>query len=93
MTAQLVKLHREYITVKLDPNSQKIVKTIKWRDNILIYLEEVEIDNTSKMKIDQLINLKELENTGVNHTLHTMDDVSNGLFRDQLFFSTTQPQI
>ena len=44
------------------------------------------------MKIDWLIDAKELENTGVDHKSVTMDDVSIRLFRDNLFFSTTQPQ-
>ena len=65
IAVQLVKLHRECITAKLDPDVQKIVKTVEQRDDIPLHLEEAEIEDASKMKIDWLIDIKELENAEV----------------------------
>ena len=90
MAAWLVKLHGEGIIAKLDPDVQKIVKTVEWRDNIPLYPEEVEVKDASKMKIDWLIDIKELETTGVDDKSVAMDNVSIGSFGSQSFFSTTQ---
>ena len=90
--AQLVKLHRESIFTKLDPDAQKTVKTVEQRDRVPLHPEEAEIEDTSKTKIDWLIDIKELENAGVNNKSVTIDDVSIGLLRDYSFFSLTQPQ-
>ena len=46
----------------------------------------------SKMKIDWLIDIKELETTGVDDKSVAMDDMSIGSFGSQSFFSTTQSQ-
>ena len=92
MVAWLVKLHGDGIIAKLDPDVQKIVKTAVWRDNLLLHTEEVEIEDASKMKIDWLIDIKELEMTGVDDKLIAMDDASVGSFGSQSFFSATQSQ-
>ena len=92
MAAWLVKLHGDGIIAKLDPDAQKIVKTVVWRDNLPLHPEEVEIEDASKMKIDWLIDIKELEMTGVNDKSIAMDDASVGSFGSQSFFSATQSQ-
>ena len=92
MAAWLVKLHGNSIIAKLDPEIQKMVKTVVWRDNLPLHPEEVEIEDASKMKIDWLIDVKELEMTGVDDKSITMDDVSIGSFGDQTFFSATKSQ-
>ena len=92
MAAWLVKLHGECITAKLDPDIQQIVKTVEWRDNIPLYPEEAEIEDASKMTIDWIIDISELETTTVDDKFVTMDDVSIGSFGDQTLFSTTQSQ-
>ena len=92
MAAWLVKSHGDGIIGKLDPDVQKIVKTVVWRDNLPLHPEEVEIEDASKMKIDWLIDIKELEMTGVDDKSITMDDASVGSFGSQSFFSATQSQ-
>ena len=52
MAAWLVKLHRDSIMAKLDPDMQKIVKTVEWREGVPLYPEETEIEDACKMKID-----------------------------------------
>ena len=87
MSAWLVKLHGECVTAKLDPDIQQIVKTVKWRDNIPLYLEEAEIEDASKITVDWIIDISELETTTVDDKSIAMDDVSISSFGDQTFFS------
>ena len=90
MAAWLVKLHGDGIFAKLDPDVQKIVKSVVWKNNLPLCPEEVEIEDASAMKIDWLIDIKELEMTGVDDKSITMDDVSVVSFGSQSFFSNTQ---
>ena len=90
MAAWLVKWHGDGIFAKLDPDVQKMVKSVVWKNNLPLYPEEVEIEDASTMKIDWLIDIKELEMTGVDDKSITMDDVSVVSFGSQSFFSTTQ---
>ena len=87
MVVQLVKLHGDCITAKLDPDVQQIAKTVAQRDNTSLYLEEAEIEDSSKMKIDQLINIKELETTATNDKSVTIDNASISSFRNKVSFS------
>ena len=48
MAVWLVKKHRDSILIKLDPEIQKVIKTVIWRDDVLSYPEEVEIEDASK---------------------------------------------
>jgi len=90
MAAWLVKLHGDGIFAKLDPDIQRVVKSVVWKNNIPLYPEEVEIEDASTMKIDWLIDITELETTGVDEKSITMDDMSVGTFGSKSFFSPTQ---
>jgi len=90
MAAWLVKLHGDGIFAKLDPDIQKVVKSVVWKNNLPLYPEEVEIEDASTMKIDWLIDIKELETTGVDEKSITMDDMSVVTFGSKSFFSATQ---
>ena len=92
MAAWLVKLHGDCITAKLDPEIQTLVKKVVWRNNVPLYPEEVEIEDASEMKIDWLIDIKELETMADDDKSIAMDDVSIGSFGSQAFFSSTLSQ-
>ena len=91
VAAWLVKLHGDCITAKLDSDIQQIVKTVMQRDKTHLYPEEAEIEDTSKMKINWLIDIKELKTATENKSV-TMDNVSIGSFRSLVYFSLTQSQ-
>ena len=80
MATWLVKLRRDCITAKLDPDIQQIVKTVAQRDDAPLCLEEAEIEDAGKMKINWLIDIKELESTPTHNKSVTIDDVSIGFF-------------
>ena len=92
MAAWLVKLHGDSIMAKLDPDMQKIVKMVEWREGVLLYLEEAEIEDAYKMEIDWLIDIKELETTEGDNKSVTIDDISIQSFGDRSFFSVNQTQ-
>ena len=92
MAAWLVKLHGSSIMTKLDPDIQKIVKTVEWREGVPLYPEEAETEDASKIELDWLIDIKELELARGDDKSVTMDDITIGLFGDQSFFSTNQTQ-
>ena len=52
MAAWLVKLHGDRIIAKLDPDMQKTVKTVVWREGVPLHPEEAEIEDASKIEID-----------------------------------------
>ena len=68
------------------------MKTVTWRDDAPLCLKEAEIEDASKMKIDWLIDIKELETTVAKDKSFTMDNVSIGSFRSQVYFSSAQSQ-
>ena len=90
MAAWLVKMHGDGIFAKLDPDIQKVVKSVVWKNNLPLHPEEVEIEDASTMKIDWLIDIKELETTGVDDKSITIGDVPVATFGSQSFFSATQ---
>ena len=78
------------IIAKLDPDMQNLVKTVVWRDNVLLYPEEAEIEDASKINIDWLIDIKELDIMESNGKSIAIDDISILLFSKQSFFSVNQ---
>ena len=52
MAAWLTKIHGMSILAKLDPDMQNLVKTVVWRDDVPLYLEEAEIEDVSKINLD-----------------------------------------
>ena len=76
------------ILAKLDPDMQNLVSTVVWRDDVLLYLEEVEIEDASKINLDWLIDIKELDIMESDNRSVMMDDTSIVLFSKQSFFST-----
>ena len=61
MAVWLIKIHGNSIIAKLDSDMQKIVKIVVWRDNTPLYPEKAEIEDASKINIDWLIGIKELD--------------------------------
>ena len=61
---------------------QKIVKTVVWRDNAPLYPEEAEIENTSKINLDWLIDIKDLDIMESDNRSVTIDDTSIILFSE-----------
>ena len=92
MAAWLVKLHGDGVIAKLDPATQALVKKVEWRNDIPLYPEEAEIEDASEMKIDWLIDMKELETNADDDNSIIMDDASIGSFGSHVYFSSTQPQ-
>ena len=80
IAAQLIKIHRNSIIAKLDPDMQNLVKTVIWRDDVLLYPEEAEIEDPSKINIDQLIDIKELDIIESDGKSVAMDNISILLF-------------
>ena len=88
MAAWLVKLHGESILSKLDPGMQKVVKMVQQREGVPLYLEEVEIEDASKIQLDQLIDIEELKNKEEEDKSVSLDNMFVVLFSIQSFFST-----
>ena len=87
IAAQLVKLHRDSILTKLDLDMQKVIKTVQWREGVLLYLEKVEIEDTSKIQLDWLIDIEELNNMERKEKSVALDDISLVSFSKQSFCS------
>ena len=92
MAAWLVSLHGSSITAKLDPDVQKMVKSVEWRDGVPLCPEEAEVEDASKIEFDWLIDIRELEHTREDDKSVTMGDITIGSFGDKLFFSTSCTQ-
>jgi hypothetical protein len=92
MAAWLVKLHGDGVIAKLDPATQALVKKVEWRNDIPLYPEEAEIEDAGEMKIDWLIDMKELETNADDDNSIILDDASIGSFGSHVYFSSTQPQ-
>ena len=67
---------------------QEVVKTVILRENVPSYLNEVEIEDASKIKIDYLIYIKVLEIISKEDRSRAMDDVSVVSFGEQSWFLT-----
>ena len=92
VAAWLVKLCGDCAIAKLDPATQILVKKVEWRNNIPLCPEEAEIEDASEMKIDWLIDIKDLETTADDNNSIVMDDASIGSFGSHVYFSSTQSQ-
>ena len=66
---------------------QNLVKTVVWRDDVLLYPEEAEIEDASKINLDWLIDIKDLDIMEDNNRSVTMNDTSIISFSEQSFFS------
>ena len=66
---------------------QNLVKTVIQRDNVLLYPEEAEIEDTSKINLDWLTNIKDLDIIEGDNRSVTIDDTSIISFSKQSFFS------
>ena len=86
MAAWLTKIHRMSIIAKLDPDMQNLVKTVVWRDDVPLYPEEAEIEDASKINLDWLIDIKDLDIIKSDTRSVTMDDMSIISFSKQSFF-------
>ena len=75
IAAWLLKLHRGSILTKIDKDMQKVTKMIQQRKGVLLYLEEVEIEDTSKIQLDLLIDIEELKNIEEKDKSVSLDDV------------------
>ena len=58
------------------------MKTVAWRDDASLHLEEAEIEDASKMK----------ETTAAEDKSITIDNLPIGSFRSQVYFPSTQSQ-
>ena len=74
--------HKAQITshLKSIPKTPKSPSALKKSTYTINATQEESEENTSKMKIDWLIDIKELETTGVDDKSIAMDDVSIGSF-------------
>ena len=88
MAAWLMKIHGKSVLAKLDPDMQNLVSTVIWRDDIPLYPEEAEIEDASKINLDWLIDIKELDIMESDNRSVMMDDTSIVSFSEQSFFST-----
>ena len=75
------------IIAKLDPDMQNLVKTVIWRDDVPLYPEEAEIEDVSKINLNWLIDIKDLDIMESDNRSVTIDDTSIILFSEQSFFS------
>ena len=82
-------MHHDAIISKLDPDMKAIIKTVIWRDRVPLYPEEAEIEDASKINIDWLINMKELDIESEDNKSIAMNNISITLFGNYSFFSTT----
>ena len=87
MAAQLTKIHGMSIIAKLDPDMQNLVKTVVQRDEVSLYPEEAEIEDASKINLDWLIDIKDLDIMESDNRSVTIDDTSIISFSEQSFFS------
>ena len=63
---------------------------VKWREGVLLYLEEEEIEDASNLNLDWLIDMKELEIKEKDDRSAIIDDASIASFRDKSLFSVGQ---
>ena len=79
-------MSRDSSTAKLDLDMQSSAKAIIQRDRVLFSLEEAKIADASKMDIDQLIDIKELESVEGKDKSIAIDNASIIFFTNQSFF-------
>ena len=90
MAAWLANMHGDCIISKLDPDMQNLVKSVEWRDGMPLYPEEAEIEDASKINIDWLIDMTDLDIAEGDDKSVAMDDTSIISFGDKSFFSVNQ---
>ena len=66
---------------------QEVVKTVAQREDVLLYPEEAKIEDASKIEIDWLVDVKELNEFGKDDRLVALDDTLVLSQTDQSFFS------
>ena len=59
---------------------------VQWREGVPLYLEEAEIEDTSKIQLDWLIDIENFKNMEEEDKLAALDDVSVVSFSEQSFF-------
>ena len=64
-----------------------MVKTVIWRDDIPLYPEEVEIEDASKINLNWLVDIKDLDIIESDNRSVTMDDMLIISFSKKSFFS------
>ena len=87
MAVWLTKIHGMSIIAKLDPDMQNLVKTVVQRDEVSLYPEEAEIEDASKINLDWLIDIKDLDIIESDNRSVIIDDTSIISFSEQSFFS------
>ena len=90
--AWLVRLHDSSILAKLDPDVQKMVKSVEQRDGVPSCPAEAEVEDANKIELDWLIYFRELEHTKEDEKSVTMGDITIGSFGNKSFFSTSHTQ-
>ena len=69
---------------------QQLVKSVEWRDGMLLCSEEAEIEDTSKIKIDWLIGMTDLDIAEGDDRSIAMDNTSILSFGGKSFFFVNQ---
>ena len=90
MAAWSQKLHGSSILTKLDPQVQDLVRSVKWRDGFPLHPEEAEIEDAGNLKLDWLIDMKELDIKEQDDRSVAMDDTSIVSFGEKSFFSRSE---
>ena len=76
MVAWLVKKDRDCIFSKLDLVMQEVVKTVVWRGDAPLHPKEAEIEDATKIEIDWLVDIKELDAFRNDDRLVALDNTS-----------------
>ena len=90
MAAWLQNLHGSSILTKLDPQVQDLVRSVEWRDGFPLCPEEAEIEDAGNLKLDWLIDMKELDVKDQDDRSVAMDDASIVSFGEKSFFSRSE---
>ena len=86
LPAWLVKEYGEAILTKLDLYIQDLVSSVVWIDRVLLYPEDIVIDQASKVTIDQLINIEELDIDKRKKSVIAIEDAILGSIGSQTIF-------
>ena len=65
---------------------QKVIREVAWKEKASMCLGEAEMEDASEIKIDQLIDIKELDSMDKENKLVAIDDASAASFSEQSFF-------
>ena len=85
IAAWLIQLHRDSVLLKMDSDTQNAVKEKVWRDGFLLCTEETEIEEAGNIRIEWLIDMKELEIKEKYDSSIAMDDTSIQSFGEKIF--------